>query len=93
METQGQDGVALGESLVSWLMGGLDYQVEHHMFPTAPRHNLPLIAHKVRAACREHGVPYRCTSLVEGLAEVVDCLQTEAGRAAVLEKMDDFPGM
>lgn len=28
---------------VDWLWGGLNYQIEHHLFPTMPRHNL----HKV----------------------------------------------
>jgi len=93
MDMMGQDGVAVGEGLVSWLMGGLDYQVEHHMFPTAPRHSLPAIGIRVREICREHGIPYRCTSLVEGLGEVVACLQTESGRVSMMEHMEEFPAM
>lgn len=33
-----------GGWFVDWFMGGLNYQIEHHLFPTLPRHNL----HKVR---------------------------------------------
>lgn len=25
---------------IDWLWGGLNYQIEHHLFPTAPRNNL-----------------------------------------------------
>ena len=26
--------------VIDWLWGGLNYQIEHHLFPTMPRHNL-----------------------------------------------------
>jgi hypothetical protein len=29
--------------LVGWFMGGLQYQVEHHLFPYVPRHQLPKV--------------------------------------------------
>ena len=27
-------------TFIDWLWGGLNYQIEHHLFPTMPRHNL-----------------------------------------------------
>jgi linoleoyl-CoA desaturase len=39
--------------------GGLDRQIEHHLFPKLPPHRLRRIAPEVRAACERHGVPYR----------------------------------
>ena len=44
---------------LSILCGGLDLQIEHHMFPTLPPHRLRAIAPEVRALCAKHGVPYR----------------------------------
>ena len=44
------------------LCGGLEHQIEHHMFPKLAPHRLRQIAPEVRAACHEHGVDYRCES-------------------------------
>lgn len=53
------------------LMGGLNYQVEHHLFPSMPRPHLSRARRLVREHCRENGVPYTETSLVRGLGDVV----------------------
>lgn len=29
--------------LIDWLWGGLNYQIEHHLFPSMPRHNLKTV--------------------------------------------------
>jgi fatty acid desaturase len=47
---------------VSILCGGLDRQIEHHLFPRLPPNRLREIAPEVRAACEAHGVPYRTAS-------------------------------
>jgi len=65
----------------NWFTGGLNFQIEHHMFPTIPRHNLPKIAPMVRDLCAKHGVMYHTTSLPEGLGEVVARLTKVAGMA------------
>ncbi|MEZ4374699.1 MAG: fatty acid desaturase [Polyangiaceae bacterium] len=46
----------------SVLCGGLDLQIEHHLFNKLPPHRLREIAPRVEQACREHGVPYRSQS-------------------------------
>jgi linoleoyl-CoA desaturase len=45
--------------VVSVLCGGLDLQIEHHLFPTLPPHRLRQIAPEVRAICERHAVPYK----------------------------------
>ena len=57
--------------LAAWFMGGLHYQMEHHLFPSMPHSNLSKVAPRVRALCERHGVPYRCTGFWEGTAEVL----------------------
>jgi fatty acid desaturase len=44
---------------VSVLCGGLDKQIEHHLFPTFPPPRLREIAPEVRAICERHGVHYK----------------------------------
>lgn len=47
-----------GNRLVSWLVGGLNFQIEHHLFPTLCHLNYPAFANIVKDTCREYGVPY-----------------------------------
>lgn len=42
----------------SWLLGGLNFQVEHHLFPRICHVNYPLISKVVEQTCREYGVAY-----------------------------------
>lgn len=48
---------------VTALLGGLNYQVEHHLFPNMPRPNLARARRIVRAQCERLNVPYTETSL------------------------------
>ena len=60
-----------GSRPVDWLLGGLNYQIEHHLFPTMPRPNLRRAQPLIRAFCHDHGLPYTETSLVGSYAEAV----------------------
>lgn len=50
---------ARSNRLVSWLVGGLNFQIEHHLFPTICHANYPTISNVVEDTCREYGVPYK----------------------------------
>jgi len=56
------------------LFGGLNYQVEHHLFPNMPRPHLARARTIVRAKCAELDVPYTETSLGRSYAIVIDYL-------------------
>jgi linoleoyl-CoA desaturase len=43
---------------ISWYVGGLNFQVEHHLFPRICHVHYPEIAEIVKATAEEHGVPY-----------------------------------
>ncbi|WP_449276884.1 fatty acid desaturase family protein [Leucobacter sp. GX24907] len=58
----------------TWLMGGLNYQVEHHLFPSMARPHLSKARDIVREQCRSLGVPYTETSLWRSYAIVIDYL-------------------
>ena len=58
----------------TWLMGGLNYQVEHHLFPSMPRPHLAKTREIVREFCRTHDVPYTETSLLRSYGIVIEYL-------------------
>ena len=58
----------------TWLMGGLNYQVEHHLFPSMARPHLAEARLVVRDYCDSLGVPYTETSLWRSYAIVIDYL-------------------
>ncbi|KAA9084938.1 acyl-CoA desaturase [Microbacterium radiodurans] len=58
----------------TWLMGGLNYQIEHHLFPNMPRPALARAREIVRDQCRTLGIPYTETSLWRSYAIVIDYL-------------------
>jgi fatty acid desaturase len=68
-----------GGRLVDFVLGGLNYQVEHHLFPNMPRpslrHSQPLISR----FCTEHGITYTQTGLIDSYRQVLRHLH-EAGR-------------
>ena len=58
----------------TWLMGGLNYQIEHHLFPSMPRPHLAKARTMVRRRCRELSVPYTETTLWRSYAIVIGYL-------------------
>ncbi|MGX5695954.1 fatty acid desaturase family protein [Agromyces soli] len=56
------------------LMGGLNYQIEHHLFPSMSRPHLARTREIVREFCRVNDVPYTETSLWRSYAIVIDYL-------------------
>lgn len=49
---------ATRNKLVSFLVGGLNFQVEHHLFPKISHVHYPAISRIIRDTCREFNVPY-----------------------------------
>jgi fatty acid desaturase len=60
-----------GSWLVDWLLGGLNYQIEHHLFPNMPRPNLRRAQPLIRAFCQQHGLPYTEARLVGSYAQAL----------------------
>lgn len=54
-----------GGPVTDWLLGGLNYQVEHHLFPSIPRCNLRKVQPMVREHCAKVGLPFTETGLVD----------------------------
>nr|WP_231980347.1 acyl-CoA desaturase [Tessaracoccus coleopterorum] len=63
------------------LMGGLNYQIEHHLFPNMPRPHLRKARVIVREFCEKLEVPYTETSLIKSYGIVIRYLN-DVGLAA-----------
>jgi len=60
---------------------GIQFQIEHHLFPTMPRHNLRAASKKVRALCKKYNVDYNCPGFLEGCGTLHNVLRENAMRA------------
>lgn len=49
---------ATKNKVVNWLTGGLNFQIEHHLFPKISHVHYPALSKIVRKACEEYGIPY-----------------------------------
>ncbi|HET9690707.1 MAG TPA: fatty acid desaturase, partial [Acidimicrobiales bacterium] len=54
-----------GGRLTTFLLGGLDLQIEHHLFPTMPRPNLREARPHVQSFCAANGLTYCETTLAD----------------------------
>jgi len=70
-----------GSLFNDFFTGGLNYQVEHHLFPTLPRHNLGRVRRMVMEICHKHGLAYESCSLPQGTAKVLKTLADIAALA------------
>ncbi|MEW1718106.1 acyl-CoA desaturase [Streptomyces sp. NPDC093109] len=60
-----------GGLLTDWVLGGLNYQIEHHLFPSMPRPHLRLAQPLVRRHCLAQGLPYTETGLIESYRQAL----------------------
>ena len=65
-----------GGPLMSLFMGGLNYQIEHHLFPSMARPHLRKLRPLVVAHCAAEGIPYTQTNLWSAYRSVIDYLNT-----------------
>ncbi|MGP4017752.1 fatty acid desaturase family protein [Saccharopolyspora sp. 5N708] len=60
-----------GSRFVDFLLGGLNYQIEHHLFPSMPRPNLRHAQRLVQQFCTSRGVSYSQCGLFTSYAQVL----------------------
>jgi fatty acid desaturase len=60
-----------GGWLTDLALGGLNYQIEHHLFPSMPRPNLRRSQPLIRDFCRQQGLPYCQASLAGSYAQAL----------------------
>ena len=72
-----------GGRFTNLLLGGLNYQIEHHLFPTMPRPNLARAQSIIRAFCIESDLGYFEASLVDSYRQTVRHLHAVAATNAL----------
>jgi fatty acid desaturase len=60
-----------GGAAVDLLLGGLNYQIEHHLFPSMPRPSLRRAQALVRAHCGRHGLAYHESTILSSYGQVL----------------------
>ena len=63
-----------GGFFTDFALGGLNYQIEHHLFPNMPRPHLRHVQPIVRRFCADHGIAYHETSLIDSYRQVLSHL-------------------
>ena len=70
-----------GNWLTDLALGGLNYQIEHHLFPSMPRPNLRRSQPLISQFCRQHGLPYTQASLLGSYAQALRYLHAIGAQA------------
>nr|AAZ08559.1 delta-6 desaturase [Echium plantagineum] len=73
-------------SWMDWFHGGLQFQVEHHLFPKLPRCHLRKISPFVMELCKKHNLSYNCASFSEANNMTLRTLRDTALQARDLTK-------
>lgn len=60
----------LSPPALDWFFGGLNYQIEHHLFPQIPSNRLALVQPVVQSTLHQAGLPYNGRGFVASVREV-----------------------
>ena len=69
-----------GGPLTTFMLGGLNYQIEHHLFPSMPRPNLRRVQGLVRDFCTDTGLGYSEESFAGSFRQIISHL-SDSGAA------------
>ena len=72
---------------LDFIHGGLQFQIEHHLFPRLPRHRLREAKAKIQALCTKHNVPYRSKTFYEANLEIIEQLKETALKAQCISPL------
>ena len=64
----------IAHPITDFWYGGLNYQIEHHLFPRLPRNKLREAQQIVKAFCRDHSIAYHETSVLQSYREILQHL-------------------
>src|ERR687889_706354 len=64
----------IAHPITDFWYGGLNYQIEHHLFPSIPRNKLREVQAIVKGFCRAHSIAYHETSVLQSYREILQHL-------------------
>jgi fatty acid desaturase len=76
-----------GGWFTDFALGGLNYQIEHHLFPSMPRPNLRHAQAPIRAFCEAHGIAYAQTGLLASYGLVLRHLDVVGSTPAAVQSL------
>lgn len=77
---------AMNNPVISWFVGGLNFQIEHHLFPKVSHIHYPAISKIVMEKCKEYNMPYnKYDTMSEAVASHFRVMK-ELGKAQVVVK-------
>lgn len=65
----------IGGKLVHWFYGGLNTQIEHHLFPKAPRFNLLKVQQMTKDFSKKYNIPYFETTPIMAYVQINDAIK------------------
>ncbi|ONK68976.1 uncharacterized protein A4U43_C05F17990 [Asparagus officinalis] len=68
-------------SWMDWFHGGLQFQVEHHLFPRLPRCNLRRVSPIVQQYCKKHNLTYKSVGFLDANRKTLEVLRNAAMQA------------
>jgi fatty acid desaturase len=83
----------IGGRFTDILLGGLNHQIEHHLFPSMPAPHLRRARLLVRQHCAELGIPYHETGLVQSWREAMRHLRDVGAPLRSGGRPDGAPGV
>lgn len=79
---------AMNNKVVSWFVGGLNYQIEHHLFPRVSHVHYPAISKIVMEKCAEYNLPYnKYDTMTEALASHYRVMKMLGQKQVVVKKV------
>jgi linoleoyl-CoA desaturase len=72
--------------LLTWFIGGLNFQIEHHLFPRICHLHYPALAPLVEETCREFGLQYLALKTLRAAVASHYCWLREMGSAGVVDE-------
>merc|ERR1711988_1593004 len=72
--------------MLDWVHIGLQFQIEHHLFPRLPRHNLRKARELVKGICKKHDIYYHEPGFFSGNVEMWQQLRLTARAAAAAKR-------
>merc|ERR1712046_122949 len=73
---------------MDWFHGGLQFQIEHHLWPRLPRHNLRYASKLVKKFCEENNVHYHMPRWIEAQKELITSLKAVALNARTAKMVE-----
>lgn len=74
---------------MDWFHGGLQFQVEHHLWPRLPRHHLRYAQILVKEFCKENNVEHHHLPWIEAQVQLIASMKATAMKARLsLDKED-----